>query len=133
MKFVRAGLTAIAFGALGIACTQPATETITQTPIVATSPVPAASADEFATARANFAKHCNECHGERGDGGLVKVEGKSFKVPSLREGHAVTHTDDRLMKQVREGEDEMPAFKDKLSEQEMADLVRFVRKEFQGK
>jgi len=27
----------------------------------------------------------------------------------------------------------MPAFKDKLSEAEMADLVKFIRKEFQGK
>jgi mono/diheme cytochrome c family protein len=34
---------------------------------------------------------------------------------------------------ITNGEEEMPAFKDKMSAQEIAEMVRFVRKEFQGK
>ena len=92
-----------------------------------------ATPDQFASARANFQKHCVVCHGATGDGGLVTVEGKKFKVPTLRAGHAVDHSDDRLAKQIREGDDDMPAFEDKLSTQEITDLVRFIRKEYQGK
>ena len=94
---------------------------------------PAATPDELASARINFQKHCAVCHGEKADGGMKEVEGKRFKVPSLREGHALEHTDEKFIVQITEGDDEMPAFKDKLSQKEIQDLVRFVRKEFQGK
>ena len=63
----------------------------------------------------------------------MEVEGRKLKVPSLREGHAVGHSDEKLVKQITEGDDEMPAFKDKLSAEEINELVRFIRKEFQGK
>ena len=93
----------------------------------------AATPDELASARINFQKNCATCHGERADGGMKEVEGKRFKVPSLREGHALTHTDDKFIRQINEGEEEMPAFKDKLTPPEIQDLVKFIRKEFQGK
>ena len=92
-----------------------------------------ATPDEFASARINFQKNCVTCHGEQADGGMKEVEGKRFKVPSLREGHALQHTDDKFIAQINEGEEEMPAFKDKLSAAEIQDLVKFIRKEFQGK
>lgn len=99
----------------------PATATATATP------------DELARARTNFAKNCTVCHGEKAEGGRVEVEGRKLKVPSLREGHALDHTDEKFVKQISEGDDEMPAFKDKLSAEEIKELVRFIRKEFQGK
>ena len=37
------------------------------------------------------------------------------------------------MSQITEGDDEMPAFKDKLTPQQINEVVRFIRKEFQGK
>ncbi|HKO97162.1 MAG TPA: cytochrome c [Pyrinomonadaceae bacterium] len=81
---------------------------------------------------ANFQKHCASCHGD-GDAGVVKVNEKTLRVPSLRKGHALGHTDEELEKQIAEGKDEMPAFKDKLSASEISDLVRYIRREFQGK
>ncbi len=99
-------------------------------PAVAT---PATTPDELASARINFQKNCVECHGEKGEGGRKEVDGKRFKVPSLSEGHAVEHTDEKLVVQIAEGDDEMPAFKDKLNAAEINDLVRFIRKEFQRK
>ena len=95
--------------------------------------LPSATPDELASARINFQKHCAVCHGEKAEGGMKEVEGKKFKVPSLREGHALKHTDDKFMNQITGGDEEMPAFKDKLSQDEIRDLVRFIRKEFQGK
>lgn len=106
-------------------------------PIGPASNTPGATAtatpDEIAMARANFAKHCSVCHGDDGTGGTKTVEGKKLRVPSLKEGHATTHSDEKLAKQITNGDDEMPAFKDKLSAKEIDDLVRIIRKDFQGK
>ncbi len=112
-------------------------ETLTSNQIQPTgspaSSAPTAIPDEFASAHSNFAKNCVVCHGEKAEGGTVTVEGKKFKVPSLRAGHALSHKDERLVRQITDGDEEMPAFKDKLSPQEINDLVRFIRKELQGK
>ena len=82
--------------------------------------------------RINFAKHCASCHGE-GDAAVVKVNDKTLRVPSLRKGHALDHTDEQLGQQIADGDDEMPAFKDKLSPEEIKELVRYIREEFQRK
>ena len=114
-------------------CSQPAIETSTTTPTPAPTVKATATPDEFAFARANYAKHCSACHGDEGKGGLVKVEDKKLKVPSLKEGHALSHSDAQLVKQITEGGDGMPKFKDKLTADEINAMMRFVRHEFQGK
>src|SRR5688500_10886783 len=121
MKLISLGLTCAAIALLSIACTE--TTTTTNTPSAATrtatpaAPTPAASVDPLVTARANFAQHCEGCHGPTGEGGLVKLDNKKqIKVPSLKANHAIKHTDDELTKIVTAGEEEMPAFKDKLSQ-----------------
>jgi cytochrome c6 len=80
----------------------------------------------------NFQKHCASCHGD-GDAEVVKVNDKTLRVPSLRKGHALNHTDEKLAQQIADGDDEMPAFKDKLSTAEINELVKYIRTEFQGK
>ena len=114
-------------------CSQSTTETTSNTPAATPAPKATATPDEFAVARANYAKHCSACHGDEGKGGLVKVENKRLKVPSLREGHALGHPDDKFVKQITNGGDGMPKFADKLSPEEINAMVRFVRHEFQGK
>lgn len=135
MKLISLVLTCIAIALIAVACTETATPTDTNTATVTrpASPTPAASVDEFARARTNFATHCEGCHGPNGEGGLAKVDNKQIKVPSLKADHAKKHTDDELVKIVTGGEEEMPSFKDKLQPQEITELVRYVRKEFQGK
>ena len=57
-----------------------------------TKPAATATPDAFAASRAVYMKNCKECHGEKGNGGPVKLEdGTRLKVPSLREGHALRH------------------------------------------
>ncbi len=114
-------------------CSQPATETGNNAPVSTPAPKATATPDEFAVARANYAKHCSACHGDEGKGGLVEVENTKLKVPSLTEGHALGHRDEKFVKQITEGGDGMPKFKDKLSPEEIYAMVRFIRREFQGK
>ena len=139
MKLIALALTCVAIALVTFACTERAAPEnanayrASGTPPGSPSPTPSASVDELATARANYTKNCEPCHGESGTGGLVKVENKQIKVASLKADHAIKHTDGELAKTITNGEEEMPAFKDKLSPQEIADLVRFIRKEFQGK
>ena len=136
MKLISLVLTCAAIALFGVACTETATPTNTSTATRTASPAaPTATApvDEFARARTNFTKNCEACHGPNGEGGTVQVEGKRLRVPSLKAAHAVKHTDEELLKIVTNGEEEMPAFKDKVSAEEITELVRFVRKNFQGK
>lgn len=135
MKLILLALTCVAIALVSIACTETATPTNTNTSGTAASPAapsPAASVDEFATARANYQKHCEACHGPDATGGLVKVDNKQIKVPSWKSEHAIKHTDDQITKMITNGEEEMPSFKDKLTPQEIAEMVRYVRK-IQGK
>jgi len=136
MKLIVLTLTCVAIALVAIACTETATPTNTNTSRTAASPAapsPVASVDEFATAKANYAKHCEACHGPEATGGLVKVDKKQIKVPSLKADHALKHTDDQITKMITNGEEEMPAFKDKMSAQEIQNMVRYVRKGIQGK
>ena len=134
MKLLAMVLACVALGLVIIACTENAPATNSARPTAASSPANAASpVDEFATARANYQKNCEGCHGETGEGGLVKVENKRIKVPSLKADHAIKHTDEQITKMITNGEEEMPSFKDKMSAAEISDLVKYVRKHFQGK
>ena len=104
-------------------------------PTTSSSPSAAATAtpDEFAATRVVFKENCSKCHGDSGDGGPVTVDGKKLRVPSFKTGHALKHTDEDFVDQIKNGGDGMPVFKDKLKPEQVNDLVRFIRKEFQGK
>jgi mono/diheme cytochrome c family protein len=136
MKLISLALLCVAIALVVSACTETPTTTNTNTARTAASPAaPAATAtpDPFAGARANFTKNCEPCHGANGEGGLVKVDNKQIKVPSLKSDHAIKHTDDQIAKMITNGEEAMPSFKDKMSQAEIADMVKFVRAHFQGK
>ena len=134
MKLISLALTCVAIALFAIACTETATPTNTSTSTATpAAAAPTATVDEFAVARANYKKNCEACHGPEATGGLVKVEKKQIKVPSLKAEHAIKHTDDQLTKMITNGEEDMPAFKEKMSAAEITQMVRFIRKEFQGK
>jgi len=106
---------------------QPANKANSNAPTTTASSTP----DEFASARGSFDKNCKVCH-TNGEGGPVKLDdGTKIKVPSLREGHALRHSDDEVFKQISKGGDGMPGFADKLKAEEINDLVKFIHHEFQ--
>lgn len=136
MKLISLALLCVAIALVALACTETPTTTNTNTSRAAASPAaPAATAtaDPLAGARANFTKNCEPCHGPQGEGGPVKVDNKQIKVPSLKSDHAIKHTDDQIAKMITNGEEAMPAFKDKMSQAEISDMVKYVRTHFQGK
>ena len=80
-----------------------------------------------------FGKNCSVCHQASGEGGTVKLEDNTkLKVPSLKSDRAIRHSDKDYTSQILKGGDGMPAFKEKLKEAEINDLIRFIRREFQG-
>ena len=92
-----------------------------------------ATPDEFAATRALYDKHCKVCHLPNGEGGPVKLDdGTKLKVPNLHVGHSLKHPDSDFVKQIAKGGDGMPAFGDKLKPEEINDMVRFIRHEFQA-
>lgn len=71
-----------------------------------------------------YKENCAQCHGANGGG--------TKKGISLTSGHALHHSEAEYIEQVTNGEGKkMPAFKDKLSEEEIAEVVKFVRTELQ--
>ncbi len=118
---------------IGAACNNPATEAPGPAqPNTAASPQTNAAPDEFTAARAIFKDTCAKCHGENAAGGRVQRQGREIRVPSLTGEHARKPSDENLIDKITNGEDDMPAFKDKLTAEQIRELVRFIRKEFQG-
>jgi cytochrome c553 len=87
MKLIVLALTCVAIFLVASACTETATPTNTNTSRAAASPAaPAATAtaDPLATAKANYTKNCEPCHGPTGEGGQSKSTTRQIKVPSLK-------------------------------------------------
>jgi len=97
------------------------------------TPLPKATIDELASGRKLFASNCANCHKENGTGGEVIIEGKKLNPDDLTSAKIKGFADDKILRYITNGiEDEgMPSFKDKLSEGEMRDVVKFIRVELQ--
>ena len=95
----------------------------------AASPARSAPVDDLATARELYTVNCQICHRQTGKGGAVTVDGKKLKPADLTSDRAKKHEDADLIKDISEGapDDGMPAFKGKLSEEQMKQIVKFIR------
>lgn len=90
--------------------------------------------DELTASRAIYQEYCVGCHKPNGVGGDGLFQGKKVKVPNYRSEGAMKASDEKLADYITNGEDgEMPAFKDKLTPEQIKGMVNFIRKEFQGK
>src|SRR5258707_906442 len=99
----------------GAACKHETTNTAANTSPNSNRTTSQSTPDQFAAVRTIYEKNCKECHGQNGEGGPVKLaDGTRLKVPTLRAGHALRHTDPEFGKQISLGGDGMPAFGDKL-------------------
>jgi mono/diheme cytochrome c family protein len=76
-----------------------------------------------------FRQNCAICHGAEANG--REVDGKL--VPSLRYGEAAAKSEEEIYLQIKEGKLPMPAFKNQLTEEEIRKMVKFVRRDLQGK
>ncbi len=76
-----------------------------------------------------FRQNCAICHGQEANG--KEMDGKL--IPSLRYGAAAQKTEEEIYSQIKEGKLPMPSFKNQLTEEEIKRMVRFVRRDLQGK
>lgn len=85
-----------------------------------------------ADVKANYQKDCQKCHGADGKGQTImgkKLKAKDYTDAAVQK----KFTDEEAVKIIREGKKEgdkaiMKAYKDQYSEQEVKDLVAYVRK-----
>ena len=91
------------------------------------NPVPATD-QSIAMGMRNYSTHCQNCHGDRGDGKGPRADGLSIAPSDFTDAHAMgLVTDGELFWKISHGRRPMPAFQDKLSEIERWQLVDFIR------
>ena len=139
MKLAKLVIVALAIALFAVACGDSTSTNQTAntgnaqvTPAASPKATATATPDELAEAKTTFMQVCAACHQEKGEGGMVKIENKRLKVPSLLEGHGLSHTDAEFAKQIANGGDGMPAFKDRLNTEQINNLVRFIRRDIQA-
>ena len=111
------------------------TENSTNTAAININKPAATPADELASVRKIYADNCVKCHKENGMGGANEVDGKPIKVPDFTSDKVKANYDEAdWIDVITNGAgSKMPAFKDKIGEADMKNLVKLIRKDFQGK
>ncbi|MBN8772970.1 MAG: cytochrome C [Thiobacillus sp. 63-78] len=93
-------------------------------------------AAQLARGKTVYEKHCLECHGDAGKGQpgdwRIREADGYFPPPPLDDSaHAWHHPTAALLEVIRDGspqgQGKMPAWKDTLSEQEMQDVVAYIK------
>jgi mono/diheme cytochrome c family protein len=144
MKILKSSVIFASLALFVIACSQTTNVNSTMTTNVnsASANVPAqndktaAAADELASARKIYSEKCVKCHKEDGSGGAVVFEdGTRIKAPNLTTDRQKTKPDSDYIETIEKGakEDGMPAFKGKISDDEIKNLVKYIRRDFQKK
>ncbi len=142
MKFLKIALVLSANLLFIIACNQ--TQTINtnitgNTAVVTNSNIsiatPAPAEDELASARKIYSEQCVKCHKEDGTGGVSIINGKRIKAQNFTSDRQKKAPDSEYIEVIENGEKEdgMPAFKGKISDDDIKNLVKLIRKDFQGK
>ena len=141
MKFLKIGLISSTILLFIIACNQTRvseTDSANNAAVVnvaSNNNQTATATDELASARKTYSQICVNCHKQDGKGGVTNIEGKRIKAPDFTAERMKNDEDADWIETIENGEAEegMPAFKNRLSNDEIKNLVRFIRKEFQGK
>ena len=131
--FVLAAATA-AF-AVGCSSTAPTANQTANSPAVKTPPAanmaPAndVAAQQSSDGKALYAENCQICHKDNGTGGKVTIQGKNLKAENLTEDKLKKASDEKLMGYIQNGvpDEGMPAFGDKLSDDQVVSIVAHIR------
>ena len=76
-----------------------------------------------------FRQNCAICHGQEANG--KEIDGRL--IPSLRFGAAAQKSEQELYDQIANGKLPMPAFGNQLTDEEIKRMVKFIRRDLQGK
>ena len=96
---------------------------------------PEVKQDETASGRKIYTEICANCHKEDGSGGKVTIEGKTINAENLTTDKMKKMADAKYVEYIKNGvpDEGMPAFKDKLNDEQINNVIKFIRTEFQGK
>ncbi len=141
MKFLKLALIFVALTLFIIACAQNNSTNTNVTNnaavLINTNVIPQSlpTTDELAATRKIYSEKCVNCHKENGTGGISEIDGKKIKAPNFTSERMKKDPDSDFIEAIENGakEDGMPAYKGKLTDDEIKNLVKFIRSEFQGK
>jgi mono/diheme cytochrome c family protein len=74
---------------------------------------------------ADYKSKCAMCHGA--DGLAESPAGKAMKTPSFKSPEMVKASDKELIDETKNGKGKMPAYKDKLTDAQIKDVVAYIR------
>ncbi len=76
-----------------------------------------------------YASKCTICHKDTGKGGKVTVAGKNIKPADLTSERMKSRPDEKWLEMISEGDPDegMPAFKEKLTPEQIKAVVRYVK------
>jgi cytochrome c6 len=80
--------------------------------------------DKMAAAETAFKANCTTCHNEDGSGTPV---GMSLKVKDLRSKEVQDEKDEVLAHTISAGKNNMPGFGTRLSDEQIKDLIEYIR------
>jgi mono/diheme cytochrome c family protein len=91
------------------------------------NPVPT-TPEVIAIAKQDYTEHCRNCHGEKGDGKGERAAELSVAPGDFTDAKTMSgRTDGELYWQITRGRLPMPAFEDKLTDQQRWQLVDYIR------
>lgn len=76
-----------------------------------------------------YRQNCAICHGVEADG--KEIDGKM--TPSLRYGDIEKKSEEEIYQQISHGKLPMPSFQNQLTDEEIKRMVKFIRRDLQGK
>jgi mono/diheme cytochrome c family protein len=139
LNIIKLFVLAAATAAFAVGCSttaptanQTANSSAPKTPAAAnTSPgnVVAVQPQQSASGKELFAENCQICHKENGTGGKVTIKGKNLNAENLTEDKFKKASDEKLMGYIQNGvpDEGMPAFGDKLSDDQVVSIVAHIR------
>ncbi|MEP6902369.1 MAG: cytochrome c [Actinomycetota bacterium] len=97
--------------------------------------LPSTPADELASSRKIYSEVCAKCHKDNGTGGPTVIDGRTIKAPDFTSEKLKSDFDEAdWIDVITNGEgNKMPAFGKKFNEAEIKNLIKLIRKDFQGK
>ena len=84
----------------------------------------AAISGHAAPPAALYKTNCAPCHGAAGDANTPA--GKTFKVPSFSSDDVLKDSDAHLLQVAKDGKGKMPAWNNKLSDDQLKDLITYI-------
>ena len=80
----------------------------------------------------NYARFCAGCHGNSGEGNGRVGRFKKLEPADLTDANFWRmHEDEQLLKSIRDGKDNMPAFHYYLNQKEQREILEYIKNTFQ--